>query len=119
MMISETLKMLRIINGMTGKDLSKNLGISASYLSEIENGKKDPAMYLLEKYSDMFEIKLSSLLLFIEELQADQAKKSSKIKTKDMFFRFMWFLDSIDKDNAQFCVVDIGKVSGMRKDVAG
>ena len=78
---------------MTGKDLAVNLGISASYLSEIENGRKAPALDLLEKYSDVFKVKLSTLILFTEELQSHQSKASPKIKTRDMLFRFMKFLD--------------------------
>lgn len=38
-MIGDTLKKLRAIYGLTSSQMSEELGISASYLSEIENNK--------------------------------------------------------------------------------
>ena len=92
MMINETLKMLRTINGMTGKELADRLIISTSYLSEIENGRKAPSLELLEKYSAIFDVRLSTLILFTEEMQ-DENKASVKMKTRDKLFQFMKFLE--------------------------
>lgn len=39
-MLGNTLKRLRGIYGYSAKEMSELLGISSSYLSEIENGKK-------------------------------------------------------------------------------
>lgn len=39
-MLGNTLKRLRGIYGYNAKEMSELLGISSSYLSEIENGKK-------------------------------------------------------------------------------
>lgn len=68
-MIGETLKRTRNIYGMTASEMSSALGISASYLSEIENGKKQPSLELLEKYADIYGIKLSSLILLSENIE--------------------------------------------------
>ena len=94
MMINETLKMLRSIYGMTGRELAQYLEISASYLSEIENGKKAPAFNLLEKYSDVFDLKLSTLILFTEEQNSIVHEATAKTKTRDLLFRFMKFIDN-------------------------
>ena len=53
-------------------DLSTQLGISNSYLSEIEKGKKKPSLEILEKYSKQFDMPLSSLLFFSEKLDDGQ-----------------------------------------------
>lgn len=92
MMINETLKMLRTVNGMTGKELADHLGISTSYLSEIENGRKAPSLELLEKFSDIFDVRLSTLILFTEEMQSENIS-TAKIKTRDKLFHFMKFLE--------------------------
>ena len=55
-MIGDVLKRMRIIYGYKAKDLSSELGVSASYLSEIENNKKQPSLELLQKYADIFGI---------------------------------------------------------------
>ena len=40
-MIGDVLKRMRIIYGYKASEMSSELGISASYLSEIENNKKN------------------------------------------------------------------------------
>lgn len=80
MNIGDTLKKLRMIYGFNAKEMSQQLSISASYLSEIENNRKTPTMDLLQKYSAVFDIKLSSLLLFSEEY-------SNSTETGDQWLR--------------------------------
>ena len=75
-MIGEVLKRLRTIYGYKAIDVSEKLGISASYLSEIENGKKQPSLELLKKYAELFEIKLSSLILLSESYE--EAEKEGR-----------------------------------------
>ncbi len=71
-MIGEVLKKIRNIFGYKAMELSAMLGISASYLSEIENNKKQPSIELLQKYSEIFKIRPSSLLLLSENLKEDE-----------------------------------------------
>lgn len=61
------LKKLRHLYGKSSKDFSKILGISPSYLSEIENNKKTPGLNILQKYSDILDIKISTILLIAED----------------------------------------------------
>ena len=75
-MIGETLKRIRHIYGMKATEMSNALGISNSYLSEIENNKKDPSLDLLHKYADIFGIRLSSLILLSENIE--EAEKQGK-----------------------------------------
>lgn len=43
-MIGDVLKRMRIIYRYKASEMSSELGISASYLSEIENNKKQPSL---------------------------------------------------------------------------
>ena len=45
-MVGEALRLLRIFNGYKSTELAEKLGISQSYVSEIENNKKQPTMGL-------------------------------------------------------------------------
>ena len=54
-MLGNTLKRLRGIYGYSAKEMSELLGISSSYLSEIENGKKKVSMDLLDRFSEDYE----------------------------------------------------------------
>lgn len=75
-MIGDVLKRTRAIYGYKATEMSSLLGISSSYLSEIENNKKQPSLELLQRYSSILGIKLSSLILLSENL--DEASKQNK-----------------------------------------
>ena len=75
-MIGDVLKRTRTIYGYKATEMSSMLGISASYLSEIENNKKQPSLELLEKYAEIYGIRLSSLILFQRTLK--KLKKAEK-----------------------------------------
>ena len=71
-MINEALRLLRVFHDLSQSELSRTLGISNSYLSEIESGKKMPKLDLLNSYAELFKIPLSSLMLFSESLEAKE-----------------------------------------------
>lgn len=68
-MLGNTLKRLRGIYGYSAKEMSELLGISCSYLSEIENGKKKVSMDLLDRYSELFGLRVSTLVRFSEDYE--------------------------------------------------
>jgi len=65
---------------MTQEELAKRLEISNNYLSEIESGKKAHAITvdLLGRYAAVFDVPVSSLMLFSEQL--DSNRRSEKIR---------------------------------------
>ena len=65
-MIDRALRLTREFHRMKQGDLAKRLGISTSYLSEIENGKKSASLDLLDQYSKVFNVPASTFLLFKE-----------------------------------------------------
>jgi transcriptional regulator with XRE-family HTH domain len=70
-MLNRALRLLRTYHQLTQVDLAKRLSISNSYLSEIESGDKSPGLELLNKYSDIFKMPVSSILLFSESLAGE------------------------------------------------
>ncbi|WP_367863436.1 helix-turn-helix domain-containing protein [Pseudomonas guariconensis] len=77
-MLNKALKIIRTFYDVNQSELSARLGISNSYLSEIESGKKQPTIEILTRYSEAFEIPLSSILFFSENL--DNPKPTDKIR---------------------------------------
>lgn len=67
-MLNEALRLIRVYHDLSQTQLSYDLGISNSFLSEIESGKKLPSLELLSKYGARFDIPVSSLLFFSEQL---------------------------------------------------
>lgn len=77
-MLSKALSLIRKYNALTQSQLSAELGLSNSYLSEIESGKKQPSVEILMKYSEYFEIPLSSIIFFSEHV--DDKKVTEKVR---------------------------------------
>ena len=65
---------------MNQKNLAEKLGISNSYLSEIESGKKTPTLEVIEKYSDVFNMPSSSILFFSENLNNGENSGNTRKK---------------------------------------
>jgi transcriptional regulator with XRE-family HTH domain len=65
-MINEALRLVRVYHSLKQKKLAAALDVSPSYLNEIESGKKQVTMELLNKYAEFFRIPTSSLLYFAE-----------------------------------------------------
>ena len=67
-MIAEALRLLRTYHRTSQSQLATDLGISKSYLSEIESGKKKVTLELLNQYSSRFNVPISALFFFSEEM---------------------------------------------------
>lgn len=66
-MLKDTFMAVRVGNGITIKQTSEIVGISASYLSEIENGRrKHISLNLFKRYAKAFNMKKSELMKLIE-----------------------------------------------------
>lgn len=78
--MGETLKLLRIFYGYKVAQLAESLGFSQSYVSELENNRKQPTMDVLERYSKFFNMKISTIFLFAEALESDHEIKDKKQK---------------------------------------
>ena len=68
-MLSEALRLIRVFHDMKQGELAGRIGISKSHLSEIESGKKQPRIELIDRYSSEFGIPSSSILFFAENLE--------------------------------------------------
>ncbi len=61
-------RMIRVFHDVSQKDMAARLHIAPSYLSEIESGKKQPTYQLLENYAAEFQMPLSSIMFFSEQM---------------------------------------------------
>ena len=76
--MGEALRLLRIFNGYKSAELADMLEISQSYVSELENNKKQPTLGVLDKYAKVFGMKKSTLFLFAESLEIEKEKQDPK-----------------------------------------
>lgn len=94
-MIGDVLRDLRNIYGYKAKDLSSKLDISPSYLSEIENNKKEPSLTILRKYSDIYGLKPSVLLTLAESAEEAQQKGKSELFIRNMMLKLISAMSTI------------------------
>jgi transcriptional regulator with XRE-family HTH domain len=96
-MLSEALRLIRVYHDMKQQELADRLGLSKSYVSEMEKGKKVPSMEVIQKYSNAFGIPASSILFFSENLE--NPSKATRAKTA-IAGKVMQFLQLIEAKTA-------------------
>lgn len=93
--MGEALRLLRIFNGYKSTELAKKLELSQSYVSELENGKKQPTMEVLDKYAKVFEMKKSTLMLFAESLEGEEIKNDKKQRIARSGMKLLKILEKV------------------------
>ena len=78
-MLNRVLRLLRTYMGLRQTEAAERLGISQSYLSEVESGAKVPTLELIGRYSSTFEVPVSTIMLFSENL--DDKSSLAKART--------------------------------------
>lgn len=67
-MLNEALRLVRVFHDLNKTQTADRVGLSKSYISELERGNKKVTMEVLEKYANAFSMPLSSLMLFAEQV---------------------------------------------------
>ena len=102
-MLSEALRLIRVFHDLSQSELAAQVNISKSYLSEIENGKKEPSLDVIKKYSLRFNIPISSIMFFAEKLNEDGSISKQTKKAKGVIankiISFLLLIESKTEDN--------------------
>ena len=99
-MFGQALKLLRRYQGLKQSALAKELGVSRSYISELESGNRTPSLDLLSRYADIFKIPVSSLVFFAEALQDKESFSGRLEKSKGVIAKkIIALLTILDVDN--------------------
>ncbi len=56
------LKVWREYRGFSGRQLAKEVGISSSYLSDIENGKKDGSVSVVKRIAEILRVDIDDIV---------------------------------------------------------
>ena len=71
-MLGEGLRLIRVFHDCKTTELASALGLSPSYISEIERDKKTPSMDTLKRYADYFDTTVSAIMFFAEDIEKDK-----------------------------------------------
>lgn len=67
-MINNALRLLRLYCGFSQTEMAARLSVAQSLVSDIERGRKNVTMDILEAYSSAVGVRMSQLLFFAEEI---------------------------------------------------
>jgi transcriptional regulator with XRE-family HTH domain len=98
-MLHDALRLIRVFHDINQTKLSKQLRISKSYLSEIESGKKPVTIEILSRYSKIFSIPVSSLLLFSERIKENRFSGRTRIFAAKKILRILDWISAKDNGN--------------------
>jgi transcriptional regulator with XRE-family HTH domain len=92
-MLGEALRLLRTFHDLNQTETAKKLGISKSYLSEIENEEKQPTLALLQKYSNEFDLPISSIMFFAESVDSKTSYDTARTIVASKIVKLLRFLE--------------------------
>jgi transcriptional regulator with XRE-family HTH domain len=90
MNIAAALRKCREVRGISQSTLAKEAGISASYLSQLENGKRDPKLTLLTRLANALGIPVA-ILFFLAADEKELSGIDEQLR-KDLFFAAWSFM---------------------------
>lgn len=93
------LKLIRQYHRLTQAGLAEELKLSKSFISELENGNRRPSLDVLEKYAAYFQLPLSSLMLFSEELESDSWHERSRAFMASKVVKMLEWLEETSRDS--------------------
>lgn len=98
-MLHRALRLIRKYHSKSPSEVAYELGISKKELSEIESNQRPVSPVLLQKYATLFEIPVSSLVLFSETM--DKERKYSQLVRKSLAGKALKILEWMTNEHAK------------------
>ncbi len=99
-MINEALRLLRLYCGFSQAEMAKRLSVTQSLISDIEGGRKNVTMDLLQSYSDTVDVRMSQLLFFAEEIEGQPIARRGQLIVADKVLKLLEKLKPNDREAA-------------------
>ena len=93
-MLGEALRLIRVYHDLKQKEAADRLNISPTYLSEIENGHKKPTLDVIQRYSDAFNIPVSSIMFFVEAVEGKTTRDRVRAFAAGKMVGLLQFLEA-------------------------
>lgn len=71
-MLGNTLRAIRIANDMSMKEAGEKAGVTSTYIGEVEIGKKNPSLKVLERLADVYNIPKYKIFEFDEQYEENK-----------------------------------------------
>jgi transcriptional regulator with XRE-family HTH domain len=73
--LAQALRLMRVYHDLSQTELSQKIAMSCATISMLERGTREPSLETLDKYAQVFNVPVSSLLFFSEELAGEGVTK--------------------------------------------
>ena len=85
--IGENISKLRVARGLTQENLGKQIGLTSSAISNIENATSYPSVDTLIRFASFFSVTIDFLLRDKDAKQLEELHFKSKLLTAEMFLK--------------------------------
>lgn len=99
-MINEALRLLRLYCRYSQAEMADRLSVAQSMVSEIERGRKNVTMDLLEAYSRAVDIRMSQLLFFAEEIEGEPIARRGQLIVAEKVLQLLDKMKPRDREAA-------------------
>jgi len=99
-MINEALRLLRLYCGFSQAEMAKRLSVTQSMVSDVEAGRKNVTMDLLQAYSSAVDVRMSQLLFFAEEIEGQPIARRGQLIIADKVLKLLEKMKPADREAA-------------------
>ena len=99
-MLNETLKIVRTFHNLSKAEVADRVGLSRSYITELEAGQKKVNLDVLEKYSAAFSIPVSSLMLFDETRRDGSPLETARLAIGGKVLKMLQWVSDISEEKS-------------------
>ena len=97
-MENDALRLIRVFHNLNRTQVADKVGLSVSYISELESGAKRVTLDVLHKYADAFRMPASAILLFSERVSEGAATESARVAIGGKVVKMLNWLAAITED---------------------
>ena len=97
-MMERALRLVRVYHDLNLSEASERVGLSKSYVSEMERGRKKVTLEVLQKYSSAFDLPVSSLMLFAEQAENDTFAEKTRVYAAGKALQMLDWIAMISSD---------------------
>jgi transcriptional regulator with XRE-family HTH domain len=100
-MENEALRLIRVFHNLNRTQTADKVGLSVSYVSELESGTKKVTLEVLQKYATGFRMPVSSIMLFAERADEGSLTEAARLTIGGKVVKMLNWLAAISSEDDQ------------------
>ena len=99
--LNKALRLVRVYHDLSQTETARRIGLSKSYVSELEAGNKKVTLEVLEKYASAFNLPASSLMIFAEHSEDQTFVEDVRVYVAGKVLKMLDWIATISEDESQ------------------